>query len=267
MTENPNLSNPLEEKRESKEKVEIVKIPKMVNGSLSDKPGEAGFISWTTNPNFLRVPELFKEVGKLSTDLEMSGRRKVVAILRPVNEKVFFGVSSPAYTKFPSVNRVYDQACITFADKDNPTAGNIFSNSKMFGEYTKAQFEDNEKKSRAEEDVSNEIKIEKPVEIPEKLLSTIQEHLKNKKELFIENNEEAKIEGNGILDYVPVKTLLCLYDKLSPEMKKEYSLYIGSFANKSIKSNIVFGLEPLNEQEAKWCERQGYSMVKWDDLV
>lgn len=52
MTENPNLSNPLEEKRESKEKVEIVKIPKMVNGSLSDKPGEAGFISWTTNPNF-----------------------------------------------------------------------------------------------------------------------------------------------------------------------------------------------------------------------
>ncbi|MES2023279.1 MAG: hypothetical protein V4439_01205 [Patescibacteria group bacterium] len=252
---------------ENNENLEIVKIPKIIDGSFSDKPGEAGFISYTTNPNFLAVPELYKEISELTTDLEMAGRQKVVAILKPKKEKVFFGVSSPAYTRFPTVNRTYNQASITFADSNNPSAGNIFSNSKMFGEYTKAEFENNQKKIRAGENVSSEIEVKKPVEIPEKLLLIVEEYLKNGKKLFIENNEKVKLEGNEILDYLPVKTLLCLYDKLTPELKKEYSLYIGSFTDKSSKSNISFILEPLTEQEKDSHQRQGYSVLKWNDLV
>lgn len=263
--ENSNeLLNP---KDSNLEKPQIVKIPKIVRGSLSDKPGEAGFISYTTNPNFLSTPELFKEISKLDTDLEIMGRRKIVVLLRPGNERVFFGMSSPAYTRFPSVNRVYNQACITFIDSGNAAAGNIFSQSKMFGEYTKATFEDNQQKARANEDILNEVEVDKPLEIPEKLLSTVEQHLKNGKKLFIESNEETKLEGNDILNYGPIKTLLCLYDKLSPETKKDYSLYIGSFANRDSKSNISFLLEPLSEQEKDFFRTREYHVVSWEDMV
>jgi len=254
---------------ESKEKLEIVEIPKIVRGSFSDKPGEAGFISFTTNPNFLSNKELHEKVSKLNLDLEIIASRKVAIILRPVGNQIFLGITSPSYTRFQSVNRTYDQACITFADIDNPSTGNIFSNSKMFGNYTKLERENDDKKIRNAENISNEIELREPVKIPEKLISTLQEYLQKEQKLLIENNEEITLEGNQILDYAPVRTLLCLYDKLNPELKKEYSVYFGlpeSLYTKSA-SKVIFSLKPLTEQQKEFTQILGYSVLKWDDLI
>jgi hypothetical protein len=249
------------------ERPKIVEIPRIVSGSFSNKPGEAGYISFTTNPNFLKVPELYGQVNKITTDLEIAcNRRNTAGILRSNNGKVFFGVTSPAYTQFPSVNRAYPQTCITYADSGNPLAGNIFSGSKMFGDYTKEQFERNDKAEKSGETISAQAEVSKSIEVPEKLIFAVKEHLATGKPLFIQDGSSPKLEGNTILDHEPIKTLLCLYDKLPSELKEKYSLYFGPLG-KIPPAAVNLFLEPLTDQEKAFYEKQGHSVTNWEDVA
>lgn len=274
MPEKFNLNNNPLENENSKEKLTIVEIPKIIRGSYSDGPGEAGYINFTTNPNFLRDKELFQEISTLNHNLElMANRTHLVGMIRPLNNKTFFGVSSPRFTIFPT--RKYDQAAISYLDKSNQSAGNIFASSKMFGDYTKKQLDEIQKNDRIGEKNINRIEVGKPIEISEKLISTVQEFIKRNQTLLIENTGEIVIEnglltkpkGNEIFDCIPIKTMISLYDKLDEESKKEYFLEFTSSMVHHANSKVVLFLQKIDENYKKMYQSKGEIIMNWDDLI
>lgn len=265
--------NPIENEK-SKEGLTVVEIPKIIRGSFSDGPGEAGYVYFTTNPNFLADKELFQQINTLNRSLEsITHRSHLVGMIRSSGDKVFFGASSPRFTQFPT--RKYQQAAITYLNGSNPVAGNIFANSRMFGEYTKKQLDQIQGNDRKGEKTIYEAQVESPIEIPEKLVHTVQDFLKTKTTLLIEDaggiNFEGdllvKPKGNDMFDCIPIKTMVSLYDKLDDEAKLQYSLEFTSSMVHDSTSKVVLFLQKLDDNYRKMYEQRGETILKWSDLV
>jgi hypothetical protein len=254
------------------ENFETTKTNLYVMGALSRFKGFGGIIASYFDKDKLKGEDQLKMIRLLDEwdkqVVEKNNDKISSGFIEQKDGKIFFGENSPRYTQFPQQNRFYRQTVYSWVENFNSdyiNAGKIFSAMKPFKQY--------EEQSSGQEPLEISYKKE-GLQTPEKLMNILNQILEPEnlgKKLFIKaypENEETLLAEKA-LEYEPVKIVMNAFDELSPEKRKNFSLFFGDPDAWGISGNqkVTILLTEIRKSLEDYYLSKGNIFVEWKDII